>query len=52
MDSLAEEQLKRLDELLIVPEAEAETPLNWLRRPPGPPSAKSFKEVLKHLEFV
>lgn len=49
---LSQEQLERLDELLIVPEAEAETPLGWLRRPPGPPSAKSFKEVLKRREFV
>jgi TnpA family transposase len=52
VDGLAEEQLESLDELLVVPEAEAETPLGWLRRPPGPPSAKSFKEVLQRLEFV
>jgi hypothetical protein len=50
--SLSQEQLKKLDELLVVPETEAETPLNWLRRPPGPPSAKSFKEVLQRLEFA
>jgi TnpA family transposase len=52
VEGLTEEQLKGLDELLVVPEAEAETPLVWLRRPPGPPSAKSFKEVLERLKFV
>lgn len=52
VEGLTEDQLKRLDELLVVTEAEVETPLNWLRKPPGPPSAKSFKEVLERLKFI
>ncbi len=49
---LDEERLERLDALLVVPEGEDETPLNRLRRPPGPPSPKNFKEVLDRLRFV
>src|SRR5215207_3627920 len=49
---LSREQLHDLDELLLVQEGRDETPLNWLRRPPGPPSAKNFKEVLGRLEFL
>ena len=49
---LSREQLQNLDELLLVPEGEGETPLNWLERPPGPPSAKNFKEVIGRLEFL
>lgn len=52
VDSLSQEQLWSLDELLLVPEGQDETPLNWLRRPPGPPSAKNFKEILGRLEFL
>ena len=49
---LDEEQLGRLDSLLVVPEGEDETPLNRIRRPPGPPSPKNFKDVLDRLNFV
>ncbi len=49
---LDEEQLGRLDTLLVVPEGEDETPLNRVRRPPGPASPKNFKEVLEGLTFV
>jgi hypothetical protein len=45
-------QLEGLDSLLVVPEGEDETPLNRVRRPPGPPSPKSFKDVLDRLTFV
>ena len=45
-------QLGRLDALLVVPEGEDETPLNRLRRPPGPPSPRNFKDVLDRLKFV
>ncbi|MDP9424737.1 MAG: DUF4158 domain-containing protein [Actinomycetota bacterium] len=49
---LDEERLRRLDSLLVVPEGEDETPLNRVRRPPGPPSPKNFKDVLDRLAFV
>ena len=49
---LEDERLEGLDALLIVPEGDDETPLNWLRRPPGPPSPKNFKDVLDRLTFV
>ncbi|CAN5134682.1 Tn3-like element TnAs1 family transposase [soil metagenome] len=49
---LSRAQLRNLDELLFVAEGKDETPLNWLRRPPGPPSAKNFKEILERLEFL
>ncbi len=49
---LDEERLGGLDSLLVVPEGEDETPLNRVRRPPGPPSPKSFKNVLEQLAFV
>ncbi|MDP9476483.1 MAG: DUF4158 domain-containing protein [Actinomycetota bacterium] len=49
---LDEERLGRLDALLVVPVGEDETPLNRLRRPPGPPSPKNFKDVLDRLAFV
>ncbi|MBA2692397.1 MAG: DUF4158 domain-containing protein, partial [Rubrobacter sp.] len=50
--NLSREQLRGLDELLLAPAGQDGTPLNWLRRPPGPPSAKNFKEVLERLEFL
>jgi hypothetical protein len=49
---LGGEQLERLDSLLVVPDGEDETPLNRLRRPPGPPSPRNFKEVLERLECI
>lgn len=49
---LDEERLEKLDSLLVVPEGQDETPLNRLRRPPGPPSPKNFKEILERLTFV
>ena len=49
---LEDEQLERLDSLVVVPEGEDETPLNRLRRPPGPPSPKNFKDVLDRLNFI
>lgn len=49
---LDNEKLQRLDALLVVPEGDEETPLNRLRRPPGPPSPKNFKDVLGRLKFV
>ena len=49
---LEDEQLERLDSLLVVPDGEEETPLNRLRRPPGPPSPKNFKDVLDRLRFI
>jgi hypothetical protein len=49
---LDEERLAKLDSLLVVPEGEDETPLNRIRRPPGPPSPKNFKDVLNRLNFV
>ena len=49
---LEDEQLERLDSLVVVPEGEDETPLNRLRRPPGPPSPKNFKDVLDRLNFM
>jgi hypothetical protein len=38
--------------LLVVPDGKDETPLNRIRRPPGPPSTKNFKDVLDRLKFV
>jgi hypothetical protein len=49
---LDEERLRRLESLLVVPEGGDETPLNRVRRPPGPPSPKNFKDVLDRLTFV
>jgi TnpA family transposase len=49
---LPRERLETLDSLLIVPEDDDETPLNRIRRPPGPPSSKNFKDVLDRLNFV
>jgi hypothetical protein len=49
---IEDERLRKLDSLLIVPEGEDETPLNRIRRPPGPPSPKNFKDVLDRLAFV
>ena len=49
---LDRERLEKLDRLLVVPEGEDETPLNRVRRPPGPPSPKNFKDVLDRLRFV
>jgi TnpA family transposase len=49
---LEDGQLARLDALLVVPEGGDETPLNRIRRPPGPPSPKNFKDVLDRLNFV
>ncbi len=46
------ERLGRLDSLLSVPDGGDETPLNRVRRPPGPPSPKNFKDVLDRLNFV
>ncbi len=50
--ALVDAQLERLDSLLVVPEGEDETLLNRVRRPPGPPSPKNFKDVLDCLTFV
>lgn len=52
LEGFEDERLGRLDSLLIVPEGEDETPLNRVRRPPGPPSPKNFKDVLDRLNFV
>lgn len=49
---LGEERLRTLDSLLVVPKDEDETSLNRLRRPPGPPSPKNFKDVLDRLNLV
>ncbi len=49
---LDEEWLEGLDALLVVPDGGDETPLNRVRRPPGPPSPQSFKDVLDRLAFV
>lgn len=45
-------RLEDLDSLLVVPETGDETPLSRIRRPPGPPSPKNFKDVLDRLNFV
>ncbi len=52
VEDLDEDSLRMLDSLLVVPEGEDETPLNRIRRPPGPPSPKNFKEILDRLNFV
>ena len=52
VSDLDEERLGRLDSLLAVPEGGGETPLNVIRRPPGPPSPKNLKDVLDRLTFV
>ncbi len=52
VENLEDEQLERLDSLLFVPDGGDETPLNRLRRPPGPPSPKNFKDVLDRLNFI
>ncbi len=49
---LGGERLEKLDLLLVMPDGKDETPLNRIRRPPGPPSPKNFKDVLDRLTFV
>lgn len=44
VEGLRDGQLEELDRLLSVPDGEDETPLNRVRRPPGPPSPKNFSE--------
>ncbi len=51
-DGLSEEQLERIDALLLTASDTTRSDLVWLRQPPGAPSPPNFQEVIERLSFV
>ena len=51
-EGLSEEQLERIDALLLTAPDTTRSELVWLRQPPGAPSPPNFQEVIGRLSFV